>query len=159
MNSLHSTIRPAVVPDLIQLSRFVPLFTWRNPSDVTNDIINCLNSPTEKLLVVEAEGQIVSMGVWGCNPAFSNGWHLRLAATLPEMRGRGYGDALIGVRLALASVAATRRPGTPGIILVSTRRPASFVRHGFTESARIGDGPVLMTKILGPSSQPLIQPS
>ena len=148
MNSIHSTIRTAVVTDLIQLSRFVPLFTWRDPSHVTSDIAACIESKSEQLLVVEAEGQIVAMGVWGRNPAFSNGWHLRLAATLPELRGRGYGEALLSVRLALVSVAATRRSGTPGVVIVSTRRPASFVRHGFSESVRIGDGPVLMTKVL-----------
>ena len=146
MNPIHSTIRMATTPDLIQLSRFVPLFTWRNPDHVTSDIVNCISSKTEKLLVVEAEGQIAAMGVWGCNPAFSNGWHLRLAATLPEMRGRGYGDALISVRLAFVSVAA-RQTGTPGVVIVSTRRPASFLRHGFTEATRLTDeGPFLMTK-------------
>lgn len=151
-----AVVRPANLMDMEQLLRFVPLFSWREPESVVRDLASCLAGESgDEILVVEGSSApaaggraIVAMGAWGKNPAFSNGWHLRLAGTLPEHRGLGHGGALIAARI-MRVTSRVLTLGRPGFLLVSTRRPETFAKRGFARAAEAG-GVVLMTATVDP---------
>ncbi|NFV80042.1 GNAT family N-acetyltransferase [Magnetospirillum aberrantis] len=83
---------------------------------------------TPRYLVAEVNGQVVAIGGYARSRAAGSTWELLLGATLPAYQGRGIGHALV-----LARWDAIRAEATDGgIVMVSTRRPARFLRYGFS---------------------------
>jgi GNAT superfamily N-acetyltransferase len=78
-------------------------------------------------LIAEVDGQIVAIGGYARSRFGASTWELLLGATLPAFQGRGIGHALVLARLeAIRSEAAGG-----GLVMVSTKRPARFLRYGF----------------------------
>ena len=80
-----------------------------------------------RYLVAELDGEIVGIGGYARSRSASSTWELLLGATLPAYQGRGIGHAMVLSRLAAIRAEA---PGG-GLVMVSTKRPARFLRYGF----------------------------
>lgn len=135
------TIRPLALSDLLKAA-FVVAEAFAGPGGVTPEryslcatimrLAASLDAPatpwTPRYLVADLDdGRIVAIGGYARSRAAGSTWELLLGATLPAYQGRGIGHALVLARLDAIRAEAT----DGGLVMVSTKRPARFIRYGF----------------------------
>ena len=98
-----------------------------------------------RFLVVEHLGKLAALGGYSKEAWSPCAWSLYMAAVRPDIQGRGLGRVLIQQRLKAIQQATI---GT-GMVLVSSRRPHSFLTLGFQALRKMPHGPTLMMREFG----------
>lgn len=115
------------------------------PAAVAERLAGGLTSqrPTRaRFLVAELAGEPVAVGGFSRESWCSCAWSLYMAAVRPDVQGRRLGSLLIQRRL---DAIAAEHDG-PGTVVVSSRRPGSYLRLGFHALRKMPHGPTLMVR-------------
>lgn len=113
------TDRAGQVPDRYRPEAVLPALRW------SLEAMPHLAAP--RYLVAEVDGRIGGIGGYARSRSAAETWELLLAATRPDLQGRGIGHTLM-----LARWEAIRDEAPDGgLVQVSTKSPARFLRYGF----------------------------
>lgn len=117
--------RKGIVPDRYQPIPIIQRLQWS---------LNGAGEPgVPRYLVAEVDGEVVGVGGYAVARFGGATWELLLAATKPELQGRGIGHQLL---LARWDAIRAESPDEGGVVVVSTKNAPRFLRYGFHQGPR-----------------------
>ena len=118
--------RAGIVPDRYKPSTIIQRLQW------SLDGAGQAGVPT--YLVAELDGEVVGVGGYAMARFGGATWELLLAATKPELQGRGIGHQLLLARW--EAIRAEASPQGGGVVVVSTKNLQRFLRYAFHQGPR-----------------------
>ena len=139
-----TTVRPVERQDVQQVINIAfKELPWHRPDTILRRVCSAVdrNDNINMLVDVSNDGVVRGFGCYGRQEFSRNVYGLFMAATNTEFRGQGVGSVLINTRL--QTIQEDAQIGD--LVMVTTKRPAVFMKIGFS-SRPVGEDTFVMER-------------